>query len=627
MKKQIFTAGLALAALGFAGCQNEPAKAPDTEPRAIPVTISASVTDGGETRTIIEGDRQTGFTSAWTLGDKIGFYAFNQAVQYDYRTVNAEFSITSIEDGIGTFDGEIIHDGAARTFDLYAYTPRKADINVMANHTSVEFLSIETTQTMRENDMHDDSSDLMVALPGQQISVLSSGEIISDDLEDLQFRYVVGFMNLTVGDITADGVSADEEVVSVKITGRDAETAPALAANFNLDLTNGDMKSMFGKSDNVTVWLPEGVTLGELSAWACVIPFEADELDFVVTTAANVIRRTATTEQFGGKFSIAAGNVKTFELNVDENCTVEANKPVEFNSANYGVIQNGLYGQGLQNVSLTFRDYDPQAAVREGFQLTMELIAAMDTDPSNEYLDLPEGTYHFNESRAGMSISIDPQYTNVMPFVADRPMGSQAISGGTMVVEGDHTDYTITFDIDYTGGKLKAEYNGAIYIENPGYIPPAQSIDLGELTGVLSLTHKPNIWGAPYNVDGWELAFGNAGTFLEYGNYKGSGWVLQLFLHAPMVAEGQPLPDGEYQIKQSYDPFTGLPGAWGRTDNAWIIHYKFSSIDNELPITEGFITSKFEDGLYNMTVNLKTINGDIVTGTVKADPTVTPMPL
>jgi len=438
-------------------------------------------------------------------------------------------------------------------------------------------------------------------------------------------------MNLSIKEILAEGVSADEPVISVKITATGGDSEPVLSASFNLDLTNGDKNYPFSPSNDITVWLPdtesqEAVTLGELSAWACVIPFEAEELTFVVTTTANTIQKTVTAEQLGGSFSIAEGGIKTFNLTIDDDCTIRENKPVEFILADYGIVQKGYYA-GLHNATLYFRSYDP-SDYWEGIALTMQALAAMNDDPSLEYLNLPEGTYRFDGSLTDKSVTLGTADTFINYYENDAFAGKYTIKGGTMIVEGDHTNYHIVFEIvTNEAGTIRAEYNGALNIPNPNYLPPATGIDLGELTGALAVNQFPDIWGSDADVDGWEIAFGNAGTFLEYGNYKGTGWVFQTYFYSPLAGEGGTIPDGTYILRTGSAPFSASPGAWGRTSNSWIIRYDYSSITQELPVISGTVTSKFENGLYNMTIDVVTINGDVVTGTVKANPTIVPAPL
>lgn len=636
MKKTIKIAAISLfaASIFASGCSKDET-VPDasaSDPQLINISLSADADAG--TRTIIEGNKTAGFTAAWHTGDKLGLYTHYDNIYYDDRTDNAEFVIASIDGKTATFDGKIVHDGTKRTYEIYAYTPRNPNVE-SGNHTSVEYLTVQAKQTMTANDSHDHNNDFMVALPGQKITVSENGTITATELADMKFRYIVGFINLSIKSIEVDGVSADEAVESIviKASGGPEDTVPAIAGNFNLDLTTGEKKFPFGLSNEIRVWLPdtestEAVTLGELCAWACVMPFEAEELTFQIVTEKNRIEKKVTTATLGNSFSIGEGDIKTFNMTIDDQCTIEENKPVNLILANSGVIQKGYYGD-LYNVSLTFRSYDP-SGYWEGIAITQQTLAAMKDDSSIEYMDLPNGTYTFDNSLADKTITLGEFDTYISCYENDKYKGKYTVTGGTMVVAGDHTHYDISFEIQTAeAGTIRAEYHGALNIPNPNYLPPAQTIDIGELTGAILMEYKSNPYGAPYNVDTWYLALGGTGTFLEYGAYKGTGWILQTFLYAPMVNAGAPMPDGTYEIRSSYDPYSGVPGEWSRpARTSWIMKFENSVLirEYELPIVSGTVTSHFKDGIYEMQIDLTTINGDIVTGTAKIDPTVVPQP-
>ncbi len=322
-----------LAASGFTGCQkdvNTVNKGTDGE---LKLTIKSSPAETADTRTILEGDRETGFNTAWNLEtDKLGVYSYNPDVTSEELTMNSQFDITNINgDGVATFVGNIRHDAVDRTYDLYAYYPRNAANNYSnSTYTSVAGV-ISDIQTMPANGTFDHASDYMVALPGQQV-IVTGGETLTALLDNFQFRYLVGFMHLSVPQITADGIASTDVVENVKISAEAMDSNPVLSGDFTLDLTNGEM-SFTTTYNEVTVVCPEGVTLGNLNAWAVVNPFsltdEIEELTFLITTATHTIEKTVTVGDLtgGNTFSIAAGGIKTFHMTVDNNCTIQPRSP------------------------------------------------------------------------------------------------------------------------------------------------------------------------------------------------------------------------------------------------------------------------------------------------------------
>ncbi len=319
MKKiTVIGTGLMLVALGLTGCQKDVNPNNDSTVKTQKLTIISSVAEV-ETRTTMEGDKAAGFNTAWHVGDKLGVYSYHAEAAPAALTNNAEFGIASVSDGAASFTGDINYDSADRTYDIYAYYPRSAANGSASAHTSVA-ATIANAQVMSANGTHDSANDYMVALPGQQVAV-TGGQIHAATLDQLQFRYLVGFMNLSVREITADGIASTDVVKSVKITAEAAGGNPVIAGDFNLDLTDGAM-AFTTPYNEVTVSCPEGVTLANLDAWAVVNPFTltaADNLTFLITTDTHTIAKEL---PLTGELNIASGSIKTFSMGIDNTCTI-----------------------------------------------------------------------------------------------------------------------------------------------------------------------------------------------------------------------------------------------------------------------------------------------------------------
>lgn len=310
MNRLTLAVGLMFGTLSLTGCQKDTSVS--GEPRSQKLTLISSVAET-ETRTVMEGDKAAGFNTAWSQNaDKLGVYTYNADAAPGTLTQNVEFGIVSVNEGAATFEGAVNYDTTDRTYDLYAYYPRSS---AGGAHTAVAAY-IAGIQTMPANGTHDPANDYMVALPGQLVEV-KGGELMSATLDKLQFRYLVGFMNLSVPAVTATDITSADEVESIKITAGGA----ALSGDFTLDLTDGNM-TFATTSNEVTVTLPAGVTLGNLNAWAVVNPFtltQSDNLIFEITTATHIIAKQV---PLTDGFVMGAGVVKTFGMTIDDSCTI-----------------------------------------------------------------------------------------------------------------------------------------------------------------------------------------------------------------------------------------------------------------------------------------------------------------
>ncbi len=583
------------------------------------ITFSAAspeVSFDDQTRTVIDGDKLAGFNTVWHNNDKLGVYSFNADVPsnrpYAY-TRNARFDITSIVDGVATFAGEITFDGYYRVWELYAYYPRNAANNSDNSDYKSVPASISRNQTMRANGTHDSANDYMVSLPGPTHEI-DANRIYTATVDNFHFRYLVGFMNLAVKDITAAGVSADETVTSVKITAGSDGELPQIAGNFNLDLTDGAM-TFTSASNEVTVELPVGVTLGELDAWAVVNPFTADRLTFLITTDKHTIEKTATTDHLRGDFDIEAGRIKTFEMAIDEDCTITDLRPIELLTGIYRGPQ-GYGDENSQSFALRFFTYDPnaQAFDQNGFQLDLIVVAGqpLEMGPDVELLDLANTTYLFdNYSAAGNTVFNHQYLTYIMTVENGRTMAQKTIANGsTMTVEGDRDNYHITFDITRTDGiKVKAEYNGPLNIPNRHYVPV--EINFGTLNHISLLAYGHDIYQQGYDL--WSLQAASSANVVD-------GWGFYTQFCGSMMSSATPIPDGTYTVSERVQVGTVLWGyRSGGIRGSWLVKFEGGDVKAQYPLVSGTVRSAFANGEYTIEVNAKDDRGSIITGTVQGN--------
>ena len=306
MNKIIFAVVAMLGMLEMAGCTKDTADA-----RIDDVFTLISYAAAPDTRMVINGDKQSGFATAWEAGDKIGVYAMpesTEGVNSAYFTCNQSHQCT-IDKGIATFKGDIRSTNKA-DYNLFAYYPytRDSDENDTAYQRGVK-CAIATSQTMNGNSF-DKTCAYMVAKTGRTINTNYNTKTI-----DWQFRHTVAFININTKSITTTDVNGAEIVERVKIEA----AGKTLGGNFLFNLENGAMTFTESQSA-ITTTVPSKTKLSDLSAWFVTNPFELTQTDnFVVTivTDTHAITKTVHIDK-----AFKAANVYTLNLTIDSSCSI-----------------------------------------------------------------------------------------------------------------------------------------------------------------------------------------------------------------------------------------------------------------------------------------------------------------
>ncbi len=593
MKKLIiFATSLVLAAAGFSGCRKGPEHIDNGG--KVKLTIKSSPAETVDTRTTLEGDRETGFNTVWNQAtDKLGVYAHNVGAPVEALTANAQFGIISIVDGVATFGGSINADAQNRTYDLYAYYPRKADAGT--SHTSVA-ASIAAVQTMPANGTFDHASDYMVAIP-RQVDV-TGGEMLAASIDNFQFRYLVGFMHLSVPGITVDGIAPTDVVKSVTITAQAGQGNPVLAGDFNLDLTDGRM-AFSSTSSEVTVECPAGVTLANLDAWAVVNPFSlaaADQLSFTITTETHTIQKEVPLD---GGFEMVEGSIKTFHMTIDENCVITelTDDPGHRLIRAIGGYRTSALSPGVGIFEVFFASYEgtdelwPDDPSDNGYFILLTFNTAIPAKARN--WNIPEGTYPLAPN-GGLG-TLRGNWYCTMDAVVDGGFGDGGAmdEGTTVTVSGNGTDgYLITMDIVLENGTtLKAYYEGLIPIPNNAI----RSTFTGHVDVTVG-TGTAEFYGAQYGGFAWKMFLYSDGVSYNGGALEGTGFCLMSQLTSLDILGGQIVPSAIYTITNSTATNTALAGyAGGQTGFAgmWLFELSDGIIVNSGPIVSGYLTNTY----------------------------------
>ena len=265
-----------------------------------------------DTRMTINGDKQTGFATAWEAGDKIGVYAMPESTEganSAYFTCNQSHNGT-VANCIATFKGTVRSTNKS-DYNLFAYYPytRGSDENDTAYQKGVK-CAIATSQTMNGNSF-DKSCAYMVAKTGHTINTT----YVDNKTINWQFRHTVAFININTKSITTTDVNREEVVERVKIEA----VGKTLAGDFLFNLENGAM-SFTNPQSAITVNTPAVTKLSDLSAWFVTNPFsltQSDNFTVTIVTDAHEITKTIHLSQ-----TFAVANVYTLNLTIDSSCTI-----------------------------------------------------------------------------------------------------------------------------------------------------------------------------------------------------------------------------------------------------------------------------------------------------------------
>ncbi|MGN0006922.1 MAG: fimbrillin family protein [Alistipes sp.] len=338
-KSIIFTLGLMLGVFGMTGCSKDATNEHingDVDVKEFTLISHAAAPD---TRMVIEGDKTNGFNTVWEEGDQIGIYATDyvageEATNNLLYTCNYYQTATVGSDGKATFTGKI-RSTDSNEFNLFAYYPYTSGSTYAdTDYQTGVNCAIAATQTMNDKSF-DKSCAYMVAKTGLTVKI--SADSTAYDIGNWQFRHVNAFINLGTKAITADGVSGEEIVKSATIEAvGSSETNPTLAGSFQFNLENGEMTFTDETPQNaVTVNVPDGTTLADLSAWFVTNPFTLtadDKLEIVINTKTHVIKKNVTIAK-----SFEAANAYTLNLTIDNNCEV-SDAPEEDYSGTYLIL-------------------------------------------------------------------------------------------------------------------------------------------------------------------------------------------------------------------------------------------------------------------------------------------------
>ncbi len=453
MKKLAFIAFMMLFPAAFAGCvDNNDTNRGGADTR---ISLTAGIE---ETRTDISDPANP----VWTEGDAIGIHIFNKT-QGNLARPNWKLTST-LEDGgrKATFAGTVQGLGAGE-YTIAGYYPH-APVGNSTPDINTGKIRIPDTQKPTATSF-DPAADILVMYP---ITHTHDGASpISYD--DMYFKRVLGMIRIVLNSPELNG----EAIKRLTFTTDDASLNLAGLGNFNLtDGTFGGFAS--GATATVTV-TPNG-------------EIHADGRDFSTIcipeiTIGTGVKMTIEGETEGFTFKkshvvvdpieIKAGGYHTMNIALagdDIKAKATDRTPFVFGRSTYV----GSAGAGKEEFILEFFPYSFPIPVSEqnGIMVMLDCVFAsssLNMGSSVEILDLPEGIYPINMTANANTVYASEDYSGVVNMVKGNMATIWALKSGTMSIAGDHTNYTIQFDIVHSGGELHAEYKGPWNIKNPKY--------------------------------------------------------------------------------------------------------------------------------------------------------------
>jgi hypothetical protein len=277
---------------------------PSSPLRQMTIEVMGDATEAS--RVSISGNKMDGYTALWNVTDQIGVSLISEGVELISNEPLTAKTVDS--EGVASFSAAVSSAWTGRGV-LYSYYPYKA--NGLSQKANVILGEVPAEQFMTEDGSFDTSAAYMV---GQPVEVeLTSGSKLQTTTK---FRFLNCFVNLLYKGISVEGVSSEDVVTAVRMRVDNK----CLAGDFELNLESGasDFKTI---SNEVVVAVPANMTLGELSAWLVVAPFEltpSDQMVVEVETADYIISKCIT----GRTINFGMRQVITLNLSIDENCDI-----------------------------------------------------------------------------------------------------------------------------------------------------------------------------------------------------------------------------------------------------------------------------------------------------------------
>ncbi len=244
-------------------------------------------------------------------------------------------------------------------------------------------------------------------------------------------------------------------------------------------------------------------------------------------------------------------------------------------------------------LSLNFFESEP---IQGYTGMAMELTVVFDgtLDLSKDYIDIPARTYNILTSATTLN-TIWTGGSSLLDYSVEQQF---ALTSGTMKISGDHTDYTVEFNLTFqNGATVTSSYEGTLGLSG------SDPIDVGTMTLAEEIVRQPANNDHPDSDVYMYLGLGE-GTYLSGQNFAGTGFVSDGF----DTNSGATIPNGTYTISGAFEPGTAYAG-WQNSNGrggCWLIGVNNNQVQVAQPIKWGTFVSNYSANAYTITISGKT---------------------
>ena len=445
---------IAVAAMGFASCQNEGIEEV-TRPQEVVMTITA---EADETRTAID---ETNKTVKWSAGDQLKVIE-NSAT---YRTTTA---INIDGDGKATFTVAFPANTSATSFTYNAIFPATAvteDDGDKIDNTKVKVTVKD--QQMATATSFDPTADVLVS---KHIETEAQPTELN-----MQFKRLVALGKMTLNNLPSDAMI--ERVIFTAAEGK------GLAGRNYVDATTGEVSQYcyYGKSNTLTISYDEPISTRDIYFTCNPFEMEAGETFTVKAVCGNKSYTRKVEIPADRTLKFIEGNLGTFSVDM-ANATVETN--TAFAEGQYVVIaksgsnyyaMKGVKGSGNY---MTYAQVDYDGAANNFTTDDETLVWTITAVDGGFTLQNYEGKYLYGSNSGNYAYLGDAQTLTITPVdgttqqyyiavksISERILGFNTNSGqerfafykGTqanklyLVPVGENTDPYFTIEQDLQG--------------------------------------------------------------------------------------------------------------------------------------------------------------------------------
>ena len=445
---------IAVAAMGFASCQNEGIEEV-TRPQEVVMTITA---EADETRTAID---ETNKTVKWSAGDQLKVIE-NSAT---YRTTTA---INIDGDGKATFTVAFPANTSATSFTYNAIFPATAVVEDEAEKINNAKVKVTVKdQQMATATSFDPTADVLVS---KHIETEAQPTELN-----MQFKRLVALGKMTLNNLPSDAMI--ERVIFTAAEGK------GLAGRNYVDATTGEVSQYcyYGKSNTLTISYDEPISTRDIYFTCNPFEMEAGET-FTVKAVCGTKSYTREVEIPADRtLKFTEGDLSTFSVDM-ANATVETN--TAFAEGQYVVIaksgsnyyaMKGVKGSGNY---MTYAQVDYDGAANNFTTDDETLVWTITAVDGGFTLQNYEGKYLYGSNSGNYAYLGDAQTLTITPVdgttqqyyiavksISERILGFNTNSGqerfafykGTqanklyLVPVGENTDPYFTIEQDLQG--------------------------------------------------------------------------------------------------------------------------------------------------------------------------------